>query len=260
MNHEIDTTKMPQQRPRQNPPEPINLIELFYIMLEHLWQILFSLVLGGVIAFTLTYYFVTPMYTASARIYMVSSSSGSVINLADSQLGAKLSEDYRDLLLSRPLLKTVIDNLSLNMDYRQLASMISITNKGSTRILDISVTGPDPIQATEIVNELSAQSIDYLPKIMECKVPNMIEDAEVPTNKVSPDYARNTMKGALLLCAAYCGIIFLRYLLNDTFHTPDDLEKYFGVRPLASIPEGDLGNFNSGKRKGKRLFNTKKKG
>lgn len=255
MNNQMDNMKMPNQRPGQNQPEQIDLIEIFYIMLEHFWQILFSLVLGGVIAFMLTYHFVTPMYTASARIYMVSSSSSSVINLIDSQLGAQLSEDYRDLLLSRTLLNTVIDNLSLNMNYRQLASMISITNKSSTRILDISVTGPDPVQAAEIVNELSKQSIDYLPKIMECKTPNMIEDAEVPTGKVSPSYSNNTMKGALLMCALYCGFILVRYLMNDTFNTPDDVERYFGVRPLASIPEGNLGGFDSKKKKGNRYFN-----
>ena len=36
----------------------------------------------------------------------------------------------------------------------------------------------------------------------------------------------------------------MRYLLNDTFMTPDDLVKYLGVQPLATIPEADLGDFN----------------
>ena len=48
--------------------------------------------------------------------------------------------------------------------------------------------------------------------------------------------------------------------MNDTFVTPDDIAKYFGVQPLATIPEGDLGGFNSAGRKRKKKKNKHKKG
>ena len=37
--------------------------------------------------------------------------------------------------------------------------------------------------------------------------------------------------------------------MNDTLTTPDDVYKYFGIQPLAVIPEGDLGAFNTEYRK-----------
>ena len=53
-----------------------------------------------------------------------------------------------------------------------------------------------------------------------------------------------------MLC---CGVLVLRYLMNDTFVTPDDVTRYLGVQPLAVIPEADLGEFNQEDKKGRLL-------
>ena len=55
--------------------------------------------------------------------------------------------------------------------------------------------------------------------------------------------------GGLLGACLACGVLVVRYLMNDTFVTPDDVAKYLGVQPLAVIPEGDLGDFNAHKKR-----------
>lgn len=249
MDNNVETINNASGRPGGNNADVIDLVEIFYLLLGHFWQIVLSLILGAVAAFLYTYFMVTPLYTASSQIYIVSASNNSVVNLSDLQVGSQLTADYQDLMLSRPLLQDVIDNLSLNMSHQQLASMVNISNKNDTRILKVSVTSSDPAQAAAISNELSKQAIEYLPDIMECEQPNLVENAEVPTQKVSPSYRKNTMMGGLALCALYCGILLLRYLMNDTFMTPDDVERYFGVRPLATIPEGNLDGKTKKKKK-----------
>lgn len=137
--------------------------------------------------------------------------------------------------------------------------MISITNTSDTRILKIVVTAPDPQQAADIANELVTQASIYLPQIMETDPPNLVESAIVPTSKSSPSYSRNTVLGAMLGAAFCCSVLLVRYLMNDTFVTPDDIAKYFGIQPLATIPEGDLGDFNRQGRKRKKNKAKKKK-
>lgn len=232
--------------------DTIDLVALFYLMLGHIWQILFCLVLGAILAFAVTYYLIKPQYTASSKMYILSASNDSVVNLSDLQVGAQLTKDYQELLLSRPLLEDVVENLNLPMSYSQLADMINITNTNDTRILKITVTSIDPQQAADIANELVNQAIIYLPRIMETDPPNVVETAIVPTHKSSPSYSKNTMLGGLLLVVLYCGILVVRFLMNDTIVTPDDIERTFGVQPLAAIPEGNLGSFN-------RIGNSKKK-
>ena len=40
----------------------------------------------------------------------------------------------------------------------------------------------------------------------------------------------------LILCA---GVLIVRYLMDDTIHTAEDMEKYFGLVPLTVIPESE---------------------
>ena len=84
-----------------------------------------------------------------------------------------------------------------------------------------------------------------------------MEEAIPPTAKSSPSTAKNVMLGGLLGACLACGVLVVRYLMNDTFVTPDDVVKYLGVQPLAVIPEADLGEFNG--KKQKKLFGRKGK-
>ena len=164
--------------------------------------------------------------------------------MSDLQVGAQLTKDYQELLLSRPLLEEVINNLSLPTSYAQLQNSINITNTSDTRILKITVTTTDPQQSADIANELVDQAIIYLPRIMETDPPNVVEQAIVPTHKSSPSYSKNVMMGGMIFVVLYCAILTIRFLMNDTLVTPDDIERNFGVQPLATIPEGNLGSFN----------------
>ena len=240
---------------RPGAEDEIDLVELFYLLWGHAWQIILCLVLGAGLALGYTKLLVTPLYQATSSIYIVSASNNSVVNLTDLQIGAQLTADYQELILSRPLLEDVIENLELTngegepMSTAALSRMITITNTDDTRILKVTVTSPDPQESADIANELIDQACIYLPQIMETEEPNLVEEAIPPTQKSSPSTAKNVMLGGLLGACLACGVLVLRYLMNDTFVTPDDVVKYLGVQPLAVIPEADLGDFNDKKRK-----------
>ena len=234
----------PAIQPQRHQEDTIDLVALFYLYLGHIWQILACLVLGAVAAFAVTYFLIKPQYTASSKIYILSASNDSVVNLSDLQVGAQLTKDYQELLLSRPLLEEVINNLSLPTSYAQLQNSINITNTSDTRILKITVTTTDPQQSADIANELVDQAIIYLPRIMETDPPNVVEQAIVPTHKSSPSYSKNVIMGGMIFVVLYCAILTIQFLMNDTLVTPDDIERNFGVQPLATIPEGNLGSFN----------------
>lgn len=238
---------------RQNDDDVIDLVELFYVLWGHAWQIILCLIAGAAIAFAYTYFLVTPLYKATSSIYIVSASNNSVVNLTDLQIGAQLTADYQELLRSRPLLEDVIKNLDLDLSAGALSSMISITNTSDTRILKITVTSPDPQESADIANELVNQACIYLPDIMETDEPNLVEEAIPPASKSSPSYAKNLVLGGLVGAILCCGVLVLRYLMNDTFVSPDDVTRYLGVQPLAVIPEADLGEFNQEDKKSRLL-------
>ena len=225
----------------------IDLVDLFYLLWGHVWQIILCLILGAAIAFGVTRFWITPLYKATSSIYIVSASNNSVVNLSDLQIGAQLTADYQELLLSRPLLEDVIRNLNLSLTVSELTDWIAVTNAADTRILKITVTSPDPQRSADIANELVNQACIYLPQIMETDEPNLVESAIPPASKSSPSYLKNLVLGGLLGAAACCGVLVMRYLMNDTFMTPEDVSRYLGIQPLATIPEANLGDFNQKK-------------
>ena len=104
-------------RQQQEEETEIDLLEIFYLLKSKLVWLIFSFVIGGVLMAAVTIFLITPKYTATAKIYMVSASSESVLNLSDLNLGTSLSQDYSELIKIRPLFNEVIDNLGLDMEY-----------------------------------------------------------------------------------------------------------------------------------------------
>lgn len=218
----------------------IDLVELFYVFLNRIWLLVICMAIGGAAAFAWTACFIKPVYKTSAEIYVVSASNNSVVNLADLQLGSAVKTDYMELMLSRPVLEKVIESLNVNKTVNEIRNMVSITNKADTRILQIAATSTDPQLATDVANELATQSILLLPEIMENEPPNLVSTALFPTAPAGPSIVKNTLLGAILgfvLCGAVLVVIFLS---DRSFKGADDMQKYFGMMPLAVVPTVQL--------------------
>ncbi len=215
----------------------LDLIELVYLLWGHSRQIFLCLAAGALLAWGVTWLFITPLYEAVSSIYIVSASNKLVVDLSDLQIGSQLTADDQELLCCRPLLEDVIDRLGLETDAEALAEQIGITNAPDTRILRIAVTDPDPVQAAAIANELVSLASVYLPQIMETDPPNLVEAAVPPKRPASPSYPLNLILGGLGGAVLCCCVLVAGRLLNDTFVTPEDLARYLGVQPLAAIPE-----------------------
>lgn len=127
------------QLTEQNSEETeIDLLEIFYLLRAKLVWLILAFVIGGVIAGSITHFLITPKYTATAKMYMISASSGSVLDLSDFNIGTSLSQDYTELIKIRPVFNEVIDNLNLDMEYEDLLKKVSISVVGDSRLLAVS--------------------------------------------------------------------------------------------------------------------------
>ena len=138
---------------------------------------------------------------------------------------------------SRPVLQTVIDQLNLDISYTEFKDRLSITNPNNTRILMLTIEDADPVLAKDIVDSVARVSSEYIAETMEMVPPKLIEEGTVAVNKSSPSVSKNALMAALIGGVLMCGIITVRYLLNDAVTTEEDVEKYLGITVLASIPK-----------------------
>lgn len=248
---------------RRNEEIEIDLLELFGHFMDKIWWIILGFLAGALIAGLITHFAITPKYTATAKMYMVSSSSQSVVDLTDLNIGQSISGDYVELLKTRPIIEDVIQEQDLEYSYNQLVSMVSLSVVNNTRIIKIDVTSTDPKEAMNIANALASKGVSELPKLMETPEPHIAEYAIVPVNRSSPSLTKNTMIGALLGLLLMLAIFTIQFLRDDTFKTAEDIEKEFGVMPLTVIPEGKIEGLDDsteriGRRKGRLAGRGKK--
>lgn len=215
--------------------EEIDLVWLFYALLQKLWVIIAVAVICACGMAGYTHFRVQPTYTSTSTMLILTKET-TLTSLADLQLGSQLTKDYTVLLTSRSVLEQVIDNLGLNMGYRQLRGMISMDNPEDTRILSVSVTANDPEQAKAIVDELAAVSSVYIGDMMEVNPPKIIEEGETTGTRTGPNVKKNTMIGFMAGALIVCVIIVILEILNDTVQTEEDIERYLSIPALAVIP------------------------
>lgn len=235
----------------QNDEIEIDLREIFLLILKHLPMVLAATVAGGLLAGLVSVYALTPMYTSTAKMYILTNSDA-MVSLADLQVGSSLANDYEELIKSRPVVEEVAENLNLDTSYGELLEQVSITNPDNTRIIQIQIHYPDPVAAKEIANEFVSVSQMQISQIMKIDEPTVVEEAVEARSQSSPNNKKNILVGAVLGLLLSIGFLVIRNILDDTVKNADDVEKFLGLNTLASVPD-EGGTDNSEKKQKRKL-------
>ena len=214
----------------------IDVVELLFALRKKLWMIILAAMIGCLGAGIYSKVILSPVYTSTSMVYVLSKET-TLTSLADLQIGSQLTKDYKIIVTSRRVLNQVIEDMELNLTYKELVEKVTIDNPQDTRILAISVEDPDPNMAKLIADRIAVTSSDYIGDIMEMVPPKLIEEGEVPILKSSPSNTKNALIGGFLGAVLVCGFITVHVILNDTIRTEEDVTKYLGLSVLASVPE-----------------------
>ena len=216
-----------------------DVIDLKAVLLEWKkgwWMIAAAMAAGVVAAVLFSKVVLSPVYQSSSMLYDLSKET-TLTSLADLQMGTQLTQDYKVLVTSRPVLDAVTEELGLDMTYEELRAGISIDNPTDTRILTITVENQDPLMAKTLVDCISQTASAYIGSIMEMVPPKIVEEGQIPEYPSSPNVRRNAALGGLAGAALVCGALTLMVILNDTIRTEEDVEHYLGLTTLALVPE-----------------------
>lgn len=238
----METNKMPQETlaikkviiPDNDDEMEIDLVSLFYRILEKIhWIILFALI-GALIAGIIVFKFITPIYEATAKIYIVGSDTS--ISLSDLQIGSNLAADYQEVFKNWHIHELVDKRLKLDYSYDKLAGMISVSNPSNTHVLYVTAKSPDKDEAKLLADTYAQVSREFIATKMDMREPNMFEEAKLPASPVSPKKARAIIIGFVLGAIAAAGVITLKFIFDDRILTSEDIEKVDGMVTLGMIP------------------------
>ena len=214
----------------------IDLKEIFGVLWNKAWLVLLCGIIAGVIGFCYSFFMITPQYQSTTKVYILSKQNGNNVTYTDLQMGTQLTKDYKVLITSRDVLEEVIVHCELDGKYESLAEHVTVENISDTRIIAITVEDPDPAMAQTLANSVRDVAAEHIKDVMDIEAVNVAEEANLPENPSSPSVGKWTvlsLMAGICLCA---GIIFFRFLLDDTVKTSEDVERYLGLSTLAMIP------------------------
>lgn len=227
----------------------IDLFEVFHYVWERIWIVIICMLMCGGAAYVLSNYFMTEYYRSSMTVWVVGlNDTSSSITYSDIQVNSQMANDYVEIITSRSVLEEIIGQLELEETVEGLRSRISASKKTDTRMITISVMDTAPERAQAIANavyEVASRKIAEVMKAEQVSIQHMGE-ADLPGQPSSPNVRLYTVLGALAGIVVSVMLIVLLFVLDDTIRTDEDVEKYLGFSPLASIPrQEDTGRKSS---------------
>ena len=223
---------------KQNDAEiEIDLLELVGELMRHWWIIVLATAVLGVAGLLYSTLYLTPVYESTTSVYILSKQNENSMTYNDAQLSAQLTKDYEKLIMGRTVLENVIEKCAVNETYKQLRDRVVVANETNTRIINITVTDTNPANAQLLANAICEEAAIHIKNVTDVEAVNVADEANLPTEPSGPSVLKWTAVGLAAGFALSAGLLTLRFMLDDTIKTSEDVEKYLDISILALIPD-----------------------
>jgi tyrosine-protein kinase len=186
----------------------------------------------------------TPLYQASTRLFVSTTSSASVTEIYQGNLFSQQRVlSYTQLLMGETLAQRTIDKLGVDMRPEALQQHVKASAKPDTVLIDVDVLDESPVRARDIANALSDE---FVVMVRELETPAdrtrpdarvVVEQrASIPEKPVIPKTALNVGIGLALGLLFGIGLAILRGLLDNTVKDRETIEEITGTGLVGSIP------------------------
>lgn len=232
--------------------ENINISEIFEALKKR-----YKLIIGITLAFTviaavLSFFVIKPKYEVTTKLFIgkeINQSQKQQYDNNDVMMYQKLLTTYAEVIQTDDLIQRGLNKGHLNIDVKDVKDGLKVTPRADTQILEISYTGTDKLQAVNIVKDITDEFIKESKKLIPNGNIQVIEQAKVPENPVSPNKKLNILIAFVLGVMVSVGLSLLLEFMNNTYKSKEDVENYLDIPVIGVIPEFD--EENVAKRRGK---------
>ena len=214
----------------------MTLLELLHLLRKHLRLVILLPVLCAVAMGAYSYLFMQNTYTASTSMYVLARNQDATTNTSlstDLSASQMISNDVTTLLTSDRALEETAEDLGLpDLDDYE----VSVTSETTSRVIGLSVTGPNPQTAAEVANRLVANVSSIAQEVMSIESVNPIDQAlapEVPSGPNRPLYIAVALMAGLFLAVA---IVVVADMLNTKVRGQEEVEELLGIPVICRIP------------------------
>ena len=215
--------------------EEINISELLEYFKSKFW--LWSLIVIGVCILCISYVILIqkPMYSSNTTVILGGSSE--TITQNDIAINKNLVNTYAEIVKSRKVLDQVINDLTLDLSYSELNSLITVEPIINTEIIKIIVHSDDSLEAMNIANSTSyffSKEVKELYNMNNVSILDSAVEANSPYNVNFPKQLCIYLALGIVLAFV---VIFIIFYFDRTIKSVEQLEQKFKLPILGSVQE-----------------------
>jgi len=219
-------------------------LKQFLIMIRK--KIVFIILISVLVSITValgSVFLISPVYEASSTLYIISQKTASEgdVTYNDLLTNQQLVKDYRELIKSKLIVKTALDELKImDLTPNQLSNRITVSSKNDTRVLEIKVEDTYPVRSAELSNKICEVFISEAKSLAKIDNVNIVDTAEIPETPVKPQPVLYTAIAFIISLMLTLGVFYLLEVINETIKTSEDIETYLDLNVLGTIPSFNI--------------------
>lgn len=218
--------------------ETISLKELFQTLRKRMWLILSLTVVAALASGIISFYVLTPIYSASTQLLVNQAKNEQPIyNPSEIQTNLQLINTYNVIIKSPAILELVQQDLDLDMSTDALNGKITVGSQKDSQVVAITVQDPDPYMAADIANTTASVFQREIGRIMNVDNVSILAKAVVKENPspVKPQPFLNIAIALVIGLMAGVGLAFLLEYLDNTIKHEQDIERVLELPVLGAI-------------------------
>lgn len=215
-------------------PNNITIQRILAILLHRIKFIILLSLVCMLSFFLYSRFFITPMYSTSAMLYVQNYNSKSQSNIdggkiysSDISGSASLAEAYIVFLKNSDSITSLYNGCD-----------VSITN--DSFFITVSVSGSDPQTCANVANQICEAAGDVFSERFAYGQIGLVSSAKLPDAPYEPNNLKNALIGLVIGLVASVLISILLELIDLTVKPDDDLQEVYDIPIFAEIP--DFGN------------------
>lgn len=214
----------------------MTLLELFELLKKHLRLVIVLPVAFALITGVYSVLFMADTYTAATSMYVLAQQEGTGSNStlsSDLSASQMISNDVATLLKSDRVVNETAQDLGLE-DLKGYS--VSVTNETTSRVITLSVTGPDAQKAADIANSIVENVSSIARDVMSVESVNAIDQAQAPSAPSGPNrplYVAVAFIVGLFLAVA---IVVVADMLNTKVRGQEEVEELLGIPVIGRVP------------------------
>ena len=225
--------------------QTISMMQIVGILRKHIKAILGTTIVVTLAAAFLTFFVMTPKYSATTQILVNRklSDNQQAAQLQQTQADVQMISTYKDIITSPTVLKDVNKEVKAYPGYPgsmgELKDSLSISNSQNSQVFSVTAKSTDAGTAAAIANLTAKVFKKKVGKIMSINNISIVSSATTNTNPVSPKKALNILAGLVIGLILGVVLAFIRELTDRTVTSETFVTEDLGLTALGTVTEID---------------------